>query len=81
MDWQLYNDKKGSKLPPYTIVVGPYSSLSKDYTNSLPDYPMIGGNPAKFIKSGFREINNGKMEFYLDDYLRHIQNHFNGMEI
>ena len=62
--------KKGSKLPPYTIVVGPYSSLSKDYTESLSDYPMIGGNPAKFIKSGYREINNGKMEFYLDDYFK-----------
>ena len=31
---------------------------------------MIGGNPAKFIKSGYREINNGKMEFYLDDYFK-----------
>lgn len=60
--------KKGTKLPPYTIVVGPYSTLSKDYTGSLPDYPMIGGNPARFIKDGLREINNGKMEFYLNDY-------------
>lgn len=60
--------KKGTKLPPFTIVVGPYSCLSKDYTDSLPKYPMIGGNPAKLIKSGFREINNGKVELCLNDH-------------
>lgn len=66
--------KKGTRLPPYTIVVGPYSSLSKDYREILPEYPMIGGNPARLIKSGYREINNGKKELYLNDYFKsHIE--------
>lgn len=60
--------KKGTILPDFTIVAGPYSSVGKDYTKILEPYSCIGGNPAKFIKAGLREINNSKMEFFLCDY-------------
>lgn len=60
--------KKGTILPDYTIVVGPYSSISKDYIKVLEPYSCIGGNPAKFIKAGFREINNSKWEKYFNNY-------------
>lgn len=60
--------KKGTILPDYTIVAGPYSSVCKDYTKQLEPYSCIGGNPAKFIKAGLREINNSKVELFLNDY-------------
>lgn len=68
--------KKGTILPDYTIVAGPYSCVGKDYTKELKPYSCIGGYPAKFIKSGLREINNGKMEFLLNNYFKHNQSPF-----
>lgn len=63
--------KKGGILPTFTIVAGPYSSIGKDYAKmNLPKYAIIGGNPAKLIKNGMREVNNGKMELFLNDFFR-----------
>ncbi len=62
--------KRGTKIPDYTIVAGPYSAVGKDYTTELEPYSCIGGNPAKFIKNGLRQIANGRWELFLNDYYR-----------
>jgi len=60
----------GAVLPDYTIVAS-NSLVSKDFSN-IPESSMIGGIPAKVIASGFRKIENSKIEneilkFYNDD--------------
>jgi acetyltransferase-like isoleucine patch superfamily enzyme len=45
--------KKGVKTPAYTIVAASYSLLTKDYTKIIPEYSIIGGMPAKLMKTGF----------------------------
>lgn len=60
--------KKGVILPKGTILTGPYSMVSKDYS-SIPEYSIIGGCPAKLISSGFRRVNNSKSDSV-------IQNHY-----
>ena len=47
--------KKGVKTPNYTIVAAAYSLLTKDYTD-LPEASIIGGMPAKLIKSNVKRI-------------------------
>lgn len=61
--------KKGAKTPTGTIVAGPYSMISKDYTDKIPEYSVIAGSPAKLIASGMRRINN-------DDTERLLNKHF-----
>jgi acetyltransferase-like isoleucine patch superfamily enzyme len=60
--------KKGTKTPDYTVVAGPYSMLSKDYTKIVNKYSVIGGCPAKLITEGFRRINNHESEKMLSEY-------------
>ncbi len=60
--------KKGAITPDFTIVVGPYSMLSKDYRSILPPYSIIGGVPAKLITSGLRRIDNNSSELLLNNY-------------
>ncbi len=43
--------KKGAVLPDYTIVAGSYSLVTKDFSD-LPPFSIVGGVPAKLIKSG-----------------------------
>lgn len=64
--------KKGAKLPNGTIVAGPYSMVGKDYTLIIDEYCVIGGSPAKFIKSGMRRINNQSVD---DEIYKYMRNH------
>lgn len=61
--------KKGTKTPDCLIVASPFAMLSKDYT-SLPNYSVIGGCPAKVIKSGIRRIFNEFEEKKLVEYFK-----------
>ena len=61
--------KKGVKTPDYLIVASANALLTKDYT-SLPPYSVIGGSPAKLLKSGIRRIYNQKEEAKLNKYFR-----------
>jgi len=53
--------KKGVKTPDFLIVASANALLTKDYTD-LPPYSVIGGCPAKLLKSGLRRIYNRKYE-------------------
>jgi acetyltransferase-like isoleucine patch superfamily enzyme len=58
----------GTVLPDFTIVAS-NSLVNRDYSD-IPDSSMIGGIPARFIKTGYRKIENGAVgkeiaEFYL----------------
>lgn len=57
--------KKNARLPNGTIMAGPYSSLSKDLTDTIPENSFIAGSPAKFITSGFRRVNNKQSDAYI----------------
>lgn len=54
--------KKGSKLPQGTILAGPFSMVSKDYTSRIPEFSVIAGSPAKFLRDGLRRVNNYKSD-------------------
>lgn len=58
--------KKGVVTPDYLIVAS-NALLIKDYS-SLPPYSVIGGVPAKPLKSGIRRIYNPQTEHLLRDY-------------
>ncbi|MCF0182474.1 MAG: acyltransferase [Muribaculaceae bacterium] len=60
--------KKGAVLPTGTILAGPFSMVSKDYSKTIPEYSIIGGSPAKLIGSGFRRVNNADSQAMLDKY-------------
>ncbi len=47
---------KGTITPDDLILAGPYSLLHKDYTKSMPTYPLLAGCPAKLISHGYRRI-------------------------
>ena len=49
--------KKGVVTPDYLIVASTNALLTKDYS-SLPPYSVLGGMPAKVIKSGIRRVFN-----------------------
>lgn len=66
--------KKGVKTPDYLIVASANSLLTKDYTD-LPPYSVIGGTPAKLLKTGIRRIYNAENERFLNQYFR-MQNAF-----
>ncbi|AWK07248.1 hypothetical protein HYN56_24670 [Flavobacterium crocinum] len=68
--------KKNTKTPNYTIVAGPFSMLSKDYTKIISEYSCIGGSPAKLIAEGLRRINNDKSEQILDKHFSMTQETF-----
>ncbi len=65
--------KKGSVIPKGTIVAGPYSMLSKDYSETIPEYSIIAGSPAKLIKTGVRRIFNIQNEQMLSGYFKESQ--------
>lgn len=54
--------KKGTKTPKGTILAGPYSMISKDYSNRIPEYSIIAGSPAKLLCENYRRINNNPIE-------------------
>lgn len=61
--------KKGTKTPDYLIVASANALLTKDYT-FLPPYSVIGGAPAKLLKSGIRRIYNTNMETMLNKFYK-----------
>lgn len=48
--------KKGTILPPHTIVASAYCVLSKDYSKICGKYSVLGGCPAKVIKQNTSRI-------------------------
>ena len=60
--------KKGAVLPNGTVLAGPFSMVSKNYSKIIPEYSIIGGSPAKLIASGFRRVNNAESQVMLDKY-------------
>lgn len=62
--------KKGVVTPDYLIVASTNALLTKDYTN-LPPYSVLGGMPAKVIKSGIRRVFNLHNE---SDIIKHFKN-------
>lgn len=61
--------KKGTKTPDYLIVASANALLTKDYT-ALPPYSVIGGAPAKLLKSGIRRIYNRTIERKLNIFFK-----------
>lgn len=68
--------KKNTITPNYTIVAGPFSMLSKNYTKTISEYSCIGGSPAKLISEGLRRINNEESEQILYTYFSTTDNAF-----
>lgn len=66
--------KKGTKIPKGTIVAGPFSMLSKDYTTIIPEYSLIAGSPAKLLIKGVRRVKNLKSESWLSKYFANSKN-------
>lgn len=62
--------KKGTKTPKGTIVAGPYSMLSKDYTKLIPEYSLVAGSPAKLLVENVRRVNNYDSENILAKYFK-----------
>ena len=60
--------KKGTKTPKGTIIAGPFSMVSKDYCDIIPEYSIIGGSPAKLIVENMRRINNAQTQRLLAKY-------------
>lgn len=60
--------KKNTRLPNGTIVAGPFSMISKNYYDKIPEYSIIGGSPAKLIVDHQRRINNSSIEIMLKQY-------------
>jgi acetyltransferase-like isoleucine patch superfamily enzyme len=54
--------KKGTVTPDDLIVASSYSLLSKDYTASVPPFSVIGGLPARLLKSNVRRVFNQASE-------------------
>ena len=66
----------GSILPDFTIVAS--NSLVYKVYSTLPVNSMIGGAPAKLIKTGLRKIENSIVEKRIFDYYRsHPENIYN----
>ena len=59
--------KKGVITPDYFIVSSSFCTLVKDYSD-LPCYSVVGGSPAKLIKSGIRRVFNPNSERLLREY-------------
>lgn len=54
--------KKGTITPKGTIIAGPYSMVSKNYTKLIKENSVIGGSPAKLLAEGFMRISSYKSE-------------------
>ena len=54
--------KKGTVTPDDLIVASSYSLLSKDYTGSVPPFSVIGGLPARLLKTNVRRVFNAESE-------------------
>jgi acetyltransferase-like isoleucine patch superfamily enzyme len=50
--------KKGAITPTATILAGPYSMISKDYTKIIGENSIIGGTPAKLLVDGYRRVSS-----------------------
>ena len=59
---------KGTKLTDKSIV-GSGSLVNKDFTQ-YGEGSIIGGMPAKFIRSGYRRLFNGKKQMEIDRFFR-----------
>ena len=59
--------KKGVVTPDYFIVSSSFCTLVKDYSD-FPCYSVVGGSPAKLIKSGIRGVFNPNSEKLLREY-------------
>lgn len=68
--------KKGTILPKGTIVAGPYSMTSKDYTKTITQCSLIAGSPAKVILEGMRRINNWQSDIEVDNFYKHKEGVF-----
>lgn len=62
--------KKGTKTPRGTIIAGPYSMTSKDYTIVINEYSLIAGSPAKLLIENVRRINNTESEKALYEHFK-----------
>lgn len=60
--------KKSTILPRGTILAGPYSMVSKDYTKIIPEFSIIAGSPAKLLVENMRRINNDDTSLMLFEY-------------
>lgn len=58
----------GTVLPDFTIVAS-NGLVGKDYSD-IPESSMIGGIPAKLIATGFRKVENSKIECQVTSYYR-----------
>lgn len=63
--------KKGTKTPKGTIIAGPYSMTSKDYTQIIKEYSLIAGSPAKILIENVRRVNNTQSEQVLYKHFNH----------
>ncbi len=68
--------KKGTKLPKGTILIGPFSSVSKDLTEIIPENSLIGGSPAKLIRSGYRRVNSKESDAIIRSHFKSHNNPF-----
>lgn len=59
--------KKGGKTPEHTIVASPNALIAKDYTQTTPEYSILGGAPAKVIGQGKQRIMNFRNERFVRD--------------
>lgn len=64
------NIAAGTKLKDWTIV-GANSLVNKDYTIFKEDYQLIGGNPAKIIKSGLQRVFSSELEQEIYTFFSH----------
>lgn len=62
--------KKGTKLPKGTIIIGPFSSVSKDLIGKIPENSMLGGSPVKLIRSGYRRVNSKDSDAIIKRYFK-----------
>ena len=56
----------GTVIPPYTIVAS-HSMVNKDFSH-LEKYSVIGGMPARFLKSGVARVFNTDAERVIQQY-------------
>ena len=65
----------GTILPDFTIVAS--NSLVNSSTNKIPKNSIIGGVPAKLIRTGFRRVYNKKLNIELNKYFEWNTDPFN----
>ncbi len=65
--------KKGSQTPKGTILAGPYSMISKNYNDKIPEFSIIAGSPAKLLVENMRRINNDKYQTKMAEHFQKTQ--------